>query len=368
MTSAPFVPIGRRSLFADRRRAVLGVAGVATALVLVLALSGIFAGAMADVTRYIDSADADVVVAQPGVRTMHMTASSLPLDLSDTVGSIAGVDGVSPILFASDAVASRAGRQLAYVVGYVEGDAGGPAGLVEGAAPEDGEIVVDAATAARLGVDVGDGVTVLGSPWTVSGIADDMTSIVNSVAFVRFADFATVTGAVDAASYLLVRTDRPVDVAERIEAASGLSATTRERFIDEERAAVRDMSVDLLAVMSVVAFVIALVVIALLLYAITLSRLRDIGVMKALGAGIARIGGTVVAQAVWIVAASLATAVIAVAAIGAALGAADLGIPLVVEASSVFRVGIGALVAGLLAALLPLVRVTALDPASVFRR
>lgn len=38
------VPIGRRNLFSDRRRAILGVAGVGVALLLVLALDGIFAG------------------------------------------------------------------------------------------------------------------------------------------------------------------------------------------------------------------------------------------------------------------------------------------------------------------------------------
>ena len=129
MTWVPVVPIGRRSLFADRRRTILGTAAVATALLLVLALDGIFAGAMRDVTRYVDTVGADVIVAQRGVRTMHMTSSSLPLTSGDAVAGAEGVDDVAPILFASDTVTSGGGRQLAYVVGWRQGELGGPQGV-----------------------------------------------------------------------------------------------------------------------------------------------------------------------------------------------------------------------------------------------
>lgn len=46
----PTVPVGRRFLFADRRRASLTVPGVAASLMLVLILDGIFAGAVDRVT------------------------------------------------------------------------------------------------------------------------------------------------------------------------------------------------------------------------------------------------------------------------------------------------------------------------------
>jgi hypothetical protein len=78
------VPVGRRSLFVERRRALLGVGGVAVTLLMVLLLDGVFAGSMRQITRYIDTSPADVIVAQTGVRNMHMAASAVPLDALQT--------------------------------------------------------------------------------------------------------------------------------------------------------------------------------------------------------------------------------------------------------------------------------------------
>jgi len=83
------VAIARKSLFSDRRRAALGVGGVVLALLIVLAIDGIFAGAMRQVTRYIDTAEADVFVSQQGVRNMHMSSSSMPLTAADAVAALA---------------------------------------------------------------------------------------------------------------------------------------------------------------------------------------------------------------------------------------------------------------------------------------
>lgn len=84
------VAIARKTPFSDRRRAALGISGVVLALLIVLALDGIFAGAMGQVTRYIDTADADVFVPQQGVRHMHMSASSIPIAALQEVAEIGG--------------------------------------------------------------------------------------------------------------------------------------------------------------------------------------------------------------------------------------------------------------------------------------
>jgi len=72
-------------------------------------------------------------------------------------------------------------------------------------------------------------------------------------------------------------------LAGRIESATGFTAQSRERFSAEERGRVEDMSVELMQIMTFAAFLIGLAVIGLTLHAETLARLREIGVMKALG-------------------------------------------------------------------------------------
>lgn len=362
------VPIGRRNLFADRRRAILGVAGVGAALLLTLALDGIFAGAMRQVTRYIDTSGADLFVSQRGVRTMHMSSSSIPVGSVEQVRGMPGVRWADPILYDTGAVLASGKRQLTYLIGYVSDGRGGPTELVAGTEPEAGEIVLDEDAAATLEVGVGDRVEILDRSWRVSGLATGMTNLVNSVSYVPFDDFAEARG-LNVASYLLVGTEGSVEeVRAGIEATTGLTAQTRTAFASEERQGIEDMSTDLMQIMTLAAFLIGMAVIGLTLYTATLSRLPEIGVMKALGGTSRRLGWVVLSQAAWTVGLALAAGWLAALGLGWMIERTGTSFPVVVQAGSVARAAIGAALLGALGAVAPLIRVSRVDPAAVFRR
>ncbi len=363
------VPIGRRNLFSERRRATLGVAGVGAALLLMLALDGIFAGAMRQVTRYIDTSGAGLFVSQRGVRTMHMSSSSIPLASVEEIRGLTGVRWADPILYDSGAILASGNRQLTYLIGYVPGRRGGPATLVAGTEPGEGEIVLDDGAAATLGVDIGDRVKILRNSWRVSGLTTEMTNIINTVSYVPFDDFAAARGMNDVASYVLVGTqDSAEALGDRIEAATGLTAQSRERFSSQERQGIRDMSTDLMRIMTLAAFLIGIAVIGLTLYAATLSRLHEIGVIKALGGTSRRLGGIVLSQAAWTVGLALAAGWLAALGLGWVIERTGATMPLVVEAGSVARAAIGAALLAALGAVAPLIKVSRVDPASVFGR
>ena len=362
------VPIARRSLFSERRRAFLGVGGVVLALLIVLALDGIFAGAMQQVTRYIDTADANLFVSQQGVRNMHMSSSSIPLSSVDQVQKVEGVRSVSPVLFESSVIRVGGQRQLSYLFGYQTGLAGGPTTITEGTAPSPGEIIIDSRTAASLGLDVGDEVAALGRNWRVSGFTSGMTTIANTVSYVRIEDFARARGLQATASFLLIRADDPEIVLQRVESATGLTTLSKEQFSREERQIVQDMSADLMRIMTIAAFLIGLAVVALVLYSATLTRLREVGVMKALGSSNGGTAGVVLGQAVWTVLPATVLAVAATAALDWVLSAIGSDIAIVIEPRSVVRTAMGALVLGAVGAITPLARITRVDPATVFRR
>ena len=368
------VSLARKNLFQDRRRALLAVCGVGASLVLVLVLDGIFAGAMRQVNAYMRNSPADVFVAQKDVRTMHMTQSALP---PETVDQVRGVDGVAwaeGLRFTTSIVESGSGRELtSYVFGYdTTTGRGGPRRVAAGRAPGPGEVLVDDVAADELGVDVGDAVSILGAPTPlrVSGLSTEGTNIVNTTVYIRSEDFAALRG--DAFAYVLVGAEPSVDtdtLAQRVgDALRDTTVQTRAEFARQEANVVRDMAADVMKVVTVIGFVIALAVIGLTLFTATLAKLREYGILKALGAGTGRLGATVAAQAAWSVGLGLAVAVAASMAIGAVIGAATPNVQVAIETTSVIRTGAGALVVGALAALLPLRRVLRVDPATAFRR
>ena len=364
------VPLTRRFLFGDRGRAALSTAGVAVALLLVLILDGIFAGATRQVTAYLRASPADVIVSQAGVRTMHMSTSALPSDVVGQARAVPGVAWADPIWFATGTIATATGRQLSYVIGYTPGRPGGPRHLVTGRAPANGEAVIDRVAASQLGLRLGDPVRVLGRTFRLVGLSSGGTSIVNTTTFVTAADLAALRG--PSPSYILVGAHPGVPAAQlRDRLAAALAATTvqtRADFARQEGRLVADMSSDTMRMIAVIGFIIALAVIGLTLFTVTLSRLRDYGILKALGARPARLAGVVLAQAAWTVVLAVAASVALALGIGAAIARVAPAVSVAVTTGSITQISLGAALVGGIAAMIPLRRVLAVDPASAFRR
>jgi putative ABC transport system permease protein len=300
-----------------------------------------------------------------------MSQSALPAETVDAVRDVDGVKWAEGLRYTTAAVEAGNDRRLTYVFGYdtVTGRIG-PRHIAEGRAPGAGEIVVDATAAGELGVGVGDTVSVLGETFRISGLSTNGTNIVNTTVFVRTEDFANMRGT--SFAYVLAGAEPGVDadeLAQRVaNALPDTTVQTRAEFVRQEARIVRDMAADVMAIMSIIGFLIALAVVGLTLFTATLGKLGEYGVVKALGAGSGRLAGTVAAQAAWSVALGLIVAVVLSVAVGAAIGALTPNVEVLIETGSVLRTGLGALVIGGIAALLPLRRVVRVDPATAFRR
>jgi putative ABC transport system permease protein len=364
------VALARRNLFQDRRRVLLSTGGVAVALLLVLILGGIFAGAMRQLTGYIERSGADLFVSQLGVRTMHMSASVLRPDIADRVREVSGVAWAEPIRYTTGVVSSGSGRMVTYVIGYDPAAGhGGPDRLVAGRPPGPGEAVLDRQAADQLQLGVGDSARVPGRSFRIAGLSTGGTNIANTTVFPT-GDFARLRGPTQA--YVLVGAGNGVDLGllrTRLEGIPpGNSVLTREEFAASERRLVADMSADLMRIMSGIGFAIALAVIALTLFTVTLAKTREYGVLKALGAGPGWLAATVAAQAAWSVLLALATATTLTLLVAVLIGRVNPAMAIWISPASVLRTGLGALVVGLIGAVLPIRRVLAVDPAASFRR
>jgi len=366
--------LARRNLAGNRVRLLVSVGGVALALSLTIALEAIFAGVANQLTTYVDRAGADVWVAQAGVRNLHMVASWLPDSVTDQVRSVDGVADASPILYSTDTIAAGDERAVAYVIGLPPDAAmGRPWNVVDGSDQlGPGEVIVDRGFASQAGVSIGDEVTVLGGEARVVGLSDGTASLVNSVAFVSFEDFAAMRGGAPVVSFVLVKVASgasPEEVAAEIErVVPGVTAQSRAAFAVQERRLVMDMSADVIAIMNAVGFAVGLAVVALTVYVATLARRREYGALKALGARNRFLYGVVLSQAVLSVALGFLVGLAFTELISLAVAQTDLNLDLAISAASLAKVGLFAAVIAGLAAILPIRQIAGLDPAVVFRK
>ena len=364
------VPVARRQLLVRKGRTFAGIAGIATALLLVLALKAIFAGMEGRLTAYIDRSGADVIVAQRGVQSMHMTESALPADIAETIAALPGIAAARPILYAPATLERGDKRGLVYLIGD---DAGGtPISLTTGRRPGPGEIVLDRELAKTLGSPPGSSVRAFGRTFRVSGEVTGFTLISNAFAFVRLQDLASSLRSVGVVSYVFVGAEPGVEagaLAARIESSvPGVTASTREAFARSERRLVGDMSTDIVRAMILVGFVIGVAVAGLVAYSSALSQLRDYAVLRALGLRARRALGLALAQVGAMVAAAFLLALALVWVLAQLLPALTPLLTLVIEPSDVAQALAVAGAVALGAAAFPAVRVSRVDPASVFRR
>lgn len=362
-----------RNLFQNKVRLAASIGGVALSLILVLSLDAIFTGVEAQITAYIRNAGADLFVSQTGVRNMHMASSWLPSAVVSEVDKITGVASATPLLFMTNMVVSGKTRNLAYIVGIPEeAKAGFPWRVTAGKAiPGDGETVIDSQVARKTGVGVGDRVSIVGRDFTVAGLSEGTASLVNSVAFISLKDFSRMRGDEGAVSLVLVKVGKgepPAVVAERIAAElANVTVQLTSDFAEQERRTVKDMSTDVITVMNLAGFLIGMAVMALTVYTATLSRRREYGVLKAIGARNSDLRRAVLGQTMVSVGIGLLAALAFTELLSLAVPRVAIGFQMEMSLQSLVKVLVVSLAIGGLSAILPVAQIARLDPAMVFR-
>ncbi len=362
-----------RNLFQNKARLAISVGGVALALLLILSLDAVFTGVERQITAYIEYSDADVWVSQAGVLNMHMASSSLPDSVARKVRAVPGVASVTPILYLTNNVVYEDERNLAYIIGLPESaEMGGPWKVSSGRSlPGKSEAIIDRTIAEKAGIKMGDEVEILGEEFEVTGLSEGTASLVNSVAFISMDDFEDLRGNYGTFSFLLVKVlegESPELVAARIQAqVRDVTVQTREGFARQERRVVQDMSTDVVTIMNLIGFLIGLAVMALTVYTSTLSRRREYGMLKALGARNTDLYLTVLAQAILSVILGFLVGLVLTLLLTVVVPIFGSNLALEVSRASLLKVASVSVVIAAVSAMLPIRQIAGLDPAMVFR-
>ena len=362
-----------RNLFQNKVRLVISVGGVALALLLILSLDAVFTGVERQITAYIERSGADIWVSQEDVLNMHMASSTLPDSVIRKVSNVRGVASVTPIMYLTNNVIAGEERNLAYIIGLPEkAELGAPWEISSGRSlPEKGEVIIDRNVAEKSGIGLGGNVEILGEEFEVIGLSEGTASLVNSVAFISIDDFEEMRGSYGTMSFLLVKVlqgESPEVVASLIQnRVRDVTAQSRNTFAAQERKVVKDMSTDVITIMNLIGFLIGLAVMALTVYTSTLSRRREYGMLKALGARNKDLYRTVLAQAILSVLLGFLFGLVLTLLLTALVPLAGANLLLEISLTSLLKVGSVSFIIAMISAIIPIRQIAGLDPAMVFR-
>ncbi len=172
-------------------------------------------------------------------------------------------------------------------------------------------------------------------------------------------------------SFLLVKVDNGESaevVADRIEQkVKDVTAQTRIQFASQERKVIKDMSTDVITIMNLIGFLIGLAVTALTVYTSILSRCREYGMLKALGARNGDLYLTVLAQAIISVVLGFLFGLSITVLLTWILPLVASNLTLEISLPSLLKVASFSLIIAAISAIIPIRQIAGLDPAMVFR-
>jgi putative ABC transport system permease protein len=313
---------------------------------------------------------ADVFVYAADARG-SLDASRLPPGLAGRASRVPGVAAATNLGVFDFTVTAR-GSSFALALFGAGG--GGTAAPIRGRVPGPGQGLADSSEAAA-GLGIGQRITLRpgGATIRMAGLASGIRYDGVMTVWTTFATWQRAVAAADPgapaeiANALAVRARPGVSAAvlvRRLNAAlPGTEAFTRSAAVaDVPGAAIIAATFDLLIA---TAFAVAVLVVGSVFLLVTIQRLHGWAVLRALGASTAHVGLAVVAEVLLVV---LAASALASAALVAVTAASSATFPVRAAPSLVAATAAAMVVGSLGSALLPVRRISRLDPASALAR
>lgn len=297
-------------------RFLLTCLGLSLLLGIVLSMIGIYRGLVDDALVLVRAPDGDLWIVESDTRGPFAESSQIPEDTREAIARLAGVRAAGAVTYQS-VEAEQGGRKVRlYVVGYERDRPGGPERIVAGRviASAHYELVVDQ----RAQLALGSRLRLGRDMFTIVGLtADQVDSGGNPVAYMTLADAQRLQFELDGAAARSQaargRTENPrtvnaviarlsphvpaAAVAATVERWKHLSAMTQaeqeqlllESVVERARRQIGLFTTTLLAVSTVI--------IALIVYTLTMDKMREIATLKLIGAPDRAIIGLIVQQA-----------------------------------------------------------------------
>lgn len=363
-----------RLILYDAVRLAISIGGLGFAVMLVIVLRGIMDGTVAKSTAYIDHSGADLFVAREGVNHMALASSTIP---EPAVGVATGVEGVSSAsgVIRVNAIAFAGNlEQPAQLIGYDPGaPRGGPWRLSAGRGVQsDGEVVADDVLARQLGLGIGDSLQLADMSFEIVGLSSGTAAIAGKLVFISLGDAQRLLQMPGLVSFILVEVSPGydnADVTARLAGSlSGVEVLSRSELSINDRDLLGSLFVKPVNVTSTVGLIVGLAIVGLTMYTTTAERLRDYGVLRAIGAPHRFLLQTVIVQAIALCVAGFAAGIAASVAAAPMIErfAPEIGIAYAPLYS--LQVFAAILAMGILGASIPIARILRVDPLMVFRR
>lgn len=298
-------------------RFLLTCVGLSLLLGVVLSMIGIYRGLVDDALSLVRAPAADLWVVESGTRGPFAEASRMPGDTREMVARVPGVAEAGAVTYQTVEAAYHGQTLRLQVVGYEPGRMGGPAALAEGRAiaTRHGEAVADM----RAGIALGDRIHLGRDDYLVVGLtrhhvstggdpvlflslrdAQDLQFLPKPSTYRRDQARGAPPPALDTINAVVARLGpgiAPDAVSREIGRWKHLGTNTQAQQEAILVQSVVEKARRQIGLFTLILMTVSTVVIALIIYTMTMDKMRDIATLKLIGASDRTIVGLILQQA-----------------------------------------------------------------------
>ncbi len=300
-------------------RFILTNFGLSLLLGIVIVITGVYGGLIDDALRQARAAHADLWVVEAGTNGPFAESSRIPGDTRELVARVYGVERAGSVTYQSVQTVLSGKPLRMFLTGFEPGRPGGPHSLIAGRQilRSHYEMIVDQSAGLQLGQEVPLGTR--GHKFTVVGLMrNELTSAGDPVAYITLRDAQTLQfelappaerreaargGAAQSSNQVnaviaKVSPYVPIqDVATALSRWKHLTALTQEQQETLLSKFVIEKARNQQRLIMVLLIIVSAVIIALIVYTLTIDKVRSIATLKFIGAPDRTIVGLIVQQA-----------------------------------------------------------------------
>lgn len=366
--------IAIKNLFQEKTKLAISIGGVAFSVLLIIILNGVYQGFNEKMGAYPKSIPADLWAEQEGVGDMYHTLSFLPNNLAEKFLKVSGVKEANKYLGRQVMFRLNNKDQTLFIVGIdLNSGITKPYKMEKGNWQElkNGEIIIDQALADDENLSMGDVIDINGEKLKINGISSGGNVISFKYAYVAYDQAKKMFDLGEMVNFYLLKIDPNKDslvIKKNIETEiKGVKVLTKKEFIDTSRKVINGSFLPIIYVLVVIALTVGIAVIGLTTYSATIEKSREYGVMKAIGTNNSQLFRLVIIQ-------SLIAGILGyILGVGLAYPVAFIAEKIVSSFITEIRPFDLAWVFGatvfmsIIAAYIPMKRISSIDPAEVFK-
>jgi putative ABC transport system permease protein len=364
------VPIARKNLLYDKSKFLVCIVGFALSTLLIFALLGIYFGVIQQSRNIPITSGADYWISEQGARNLFNSSSFLPPGQAERLEQINGVEKAVPTINRTTTIQIDGKDVTTAVVGYDTETEIGKAGTIYKGNSNvgSGETIIDRALAQKHGLKLGDKIQINGADFEISGMTDDTNALEFQYAFISYEDAMKTLHQKAVNFYLVNLSGEPTrQIKDDIAAVLPTGELkTKETVAQGNEDVISESFLPIVGLLVFIGLAVGTTVIGLTIYTATTERAKEYGVLKAVGVKNKRLFLIILQQTVI---SSVVGFVLGVGLYFAVLQIAFYAVPIVY-----FSLGYSyfvtffavSLATGILASLIPLRKISRIDPVETF--